>query len=265
MSIVEANGLDIYYERTAKKEYKALFYIGGTASDLRNRPNILDSPLKENFEIIAYDQRGLGQTSQPEGKYTMQDYADDAAALLDALGIEQIDVLGVSFGGMVAQELVLRHPHKVSRLILACTSSGGQGGSSYPLHEMEALEGEEKVEKILQLYDLKITPMWIKENNEAWKKIKKVALEKGMGKSYSPGIFKQLMARKSHNTFDRLKEIKKPVFLAGGQFDGLCPLKNMETLQKNIIDSELKFYQGGHIFLAEDPDAFKDISHWLLK
>jgi len=264
MSNIEVNGLDIYYERTEKKEGGPLLYIGGTAGDLRRKPNILDSPLVEDFEVIAYDQRGLGQTSQPSGDYTMQDYADDAAALLEALGIDQIPVLGVSFGGMVAQELVLRHPNKVSKLVLSCTSTGGDGGSSYPLHVLDEMEGEEKIEKILKLYDLRFTPSWTEENKKDWEQRKKMASEGGMGKTYAQNIMKQLMARKGHNTFSRLKEIKKPVFIMGGEFDGLSPMENMKIMHSNISKSELSFYKGGHLFLAEDRSAFKDISEWLL-
>ena len=265
MSSIKVNDLDIYFERTAKTNSGPLLYIGGTAGDLRVKPNILDSSLGKTFEVIAYDQRGLGQTSKPEGNYTMQNYADDAAGLLDELGIEQISVLGVSFGGMVAQEFALRHPHKVTKLVLSCTSSGGAGGSSYPLHELDSIEGEEKIEKVLKLYDLRITDSWIKENPETWKQIKKAAAEKGMDKKYAPNVLKQLNARKSHDTFEKLSEIKKPVLITGGKYDGLAPMKNMQTLQELISGSELKFYEGGHIFLAEDPLAFKDIAEWLLK
>ena len=95
-----------------------LLFIGGTGGDLRNKPNQLDSPLSEHFEIISYDQRGLGQTSKPSGSYSMQQYADDAASLLDELHIDTIPVMGVSFGGMVAQEFIKRHPSRVSKLVL---------------------------------------------------------------------------------------------------------------------------------------------------
>ncbi len=121
MSLVETHELSIYYERSAKQNNGPLLYIGGTGGDLRNKPNQLDSPLKDSFEIISYDQRGLGQTSKPKNKYTMKQYANDAADLIDKLGFSKLPVMGVSFGGMVAQELAIRHPDKVSKLVLACT------------------------------------------------------------------------------------------------------------------------------------------------
>lgn len=264
MGFIETTDLSIYHERSQRTENGPLLYIGGTAGDLRSKPNIMDSPLINDFEVIAYDQRGLGQTSKPENPYTMKNYADDAAGFLDALGINKIAVLGASFGGMVAQEFVLRHPTRVTKLVLACTSSGGAGGPSYPLHSLESLKGEEKIEKILRLYDTRITDSWIQKNSENWEQLKSAASKKGMGEPYSENVLKQLMARKGHDTFDRLKVIERETFLLGGEFDGISPKKNMEMLTKNISGSKLKFYQGGHLFLGEDPSGFLDITEWLL-
>ena len=164
MPIISTKELDIYFERSLPNENGPILYIGGTGGDLRNKPNQLDSPLTDSFEVISYDQRGLGQTSNPSGSYTMQQYADDAAHLMEGLNLTSIPVIGVSFGGMVAQELVKRHPDKVSKLVLMCTSSGGEGGSSYPLHELELLDEEDKLEANIRKNDLRITDAWISQN-----------------------------------------------------------------------------------------------------
>src|SRR5215216_1845445 len=143
--------LDIYYE--TQGQGPRLLYIGGSGADLRRPPTVFDSPLPASFEVLAYDQRGLGQTSAPDVPYTMADYADDAAALLDAVGWASAHVFGVSFGGMVAQELAIRYPGRVDRLVLACSSSGGKGGSSYPIEEFAELPMDERMRRHLPVQD----------------------------------------------------------------------------------------------------------------
>ena len=163
MSLIKTQELSIYYERSSERENGPLLYIGGTGGDLRNKPNQMDSPLKNFFELISYDQRGLGQTSKPNEVYTMKQYADDAADFMDKLDLPRLPVMGVSFGGMVAQELAIRYPDKISKLVLACTSSGGKGGSSYPLHELQKQDEETRLETNIKINDLRISDKWIKK------------------------------------------------------------------------------------------------------
>ena len=99
--------------------------------------------MANNFEILSFGQRGLGQSNRPDICYSMEDYTDDVASLLKTLDWEGWNIIGVSFEGMVAQELALRHAHCVGRLVLCCTSSGGAGGHSYPLHAMTNLSNDE--------------------------------------------------------------------------------------------------------------------------
>ena len=86
---------------------------------MRRKPSVLESPLARRFTLLAYDQRGLGQSSKPDRAYRMADYAGDAAQMMEAVGWSSARVLGISFGGMVAQEFALRYPQKVERLALA--------------------------------------------------------------------------------------------------------------------------------------------------
>ena len=264
MSIISTKELDIYFERSASKANGPLLYIGGTGGDLRNKPNQLDSPITKFFEVISYDQRGLGQTSKPPGQYSMQQYADDAANLLDELELENIPVVGVSFGGMVAQELIKRHPRKVSKLVLACTSAGGYGGSSYPLHELELLEEEERLERFIMINDLRISESWVLENEEQFNSLKINSRNRNPYKPDPENLLKQLLARKDHNTFEDLRHIDIPVFLMGGKYDGIAPVSNMEAMHEEIKDSKLKFYEGGHLFLIQDKNAFQELIEWLL-
>src|ERR1700761_102974 len=147
MPTARANGLTLYYERAG--EGPPLLFISGTGGDLRVKPNVFDGPLAKAFDLVAYDQRGLGRSAKPDVDYTMADYADDAAALMDHLGWERERVIGVSFGGMAARELALRHPGRVERLVFACTSPGGAGGASYPFHQIQHLTGEARGRHLL--------------------------------------------------------------------------------------------------------------------
>ena len=264
MAIISTKDLDIYFERSTPRANGPLLFIGGTGGDLRNKPNQLDSPLSEHFEIISYDQRGLGKTSKPSGSYSMQQYADDAASLLDELHIDTIPVIGVSFGGMVAQEFIKRHPSRVSKLVLACTSSGGDGGSSYPLHELEELNEEEKLDLSIKINDLRITDAWIKQNKNLWQSIKEQAKNRNAFKPQPRYLLKQLLARKDHNTYEDLDDINTPTFLLGGKYDGIAPMLNMEKMHQKIDNSKLEFYEGGHLFLIQDTNAFQDIINWLI-
>ena len=266
MAYVQANGIRMYWERAGQGD--PLLFISGSGGESRhcalpNKPNQFDSRLGGAFDLICYDQRGLGQTENPPGQFTMAQYADDAAALLDALGIPRIAMIGVSFGGMVGQELLLRHPQKVSAAVLACTSSGGEGGASYPLHELSHLPRRARAEAHLKVSDTRHTDERIAQDPERWERLVAMTLEREQSDRDLDGAAKQLEARRHHDTFGRLKDIQVPVLLTGGRFDGIAPPSNMQALNDQIPQSELRFYEGGHLFLIQDKRAYQDIITWL--
>lgn len=265
MSLLSANGINLYYE-TAKPAVgtgERLLFIGGTGGDLRNRPNVFDGPLAADFELLTYDQRGLGRSDKPECDYSMADYADDAAALLEALGWHRVAVMGVSFGGMVAQELALRHPQRVSRLVLACTSSGGAGGASYPLHELEALPEAQRLARQIELSDLRCDRAWREAEPLRWQALVDRARSARRVDRHDGGAARQLAARAGHDTWARLPGLQMPVLLAGGRFDGIAPVANMTALADRIPGSTLQFFTGGHLFLIQDAAAYPFIIQWL--
>lgn len=142
MAFISVRDIRVYYEIHGKGP--RVLFIDGTGGDLRRKPRIFDSPVVEHFEVLAHDQRGLGQTDCPDIPYTMADYAMDADALLEEIGWNKCSVLGKSFGGMVAQEFALRYPDRIERMVIACTSSGGADGDCYPLHEFGNLSPQER-------------------------------------------------------------------------------------------------------------------------
>jgi 3-oxoadipate enol-lactonase len=265
MPFVSVRDIRIYYEIHGTGE--RLFYIGGSGGDLRRRPSIFDSPLAERFEILAYDQRGLGRTGGPDMPCTMEDYARDADGLLAAVGWNRCSVMGVSFGGMVAQEFALRFPERVERLVLACTSSGGAGGASYPLHELESLPVREKALKMVLLGDTRRDAAWRAAHPERLEGLVDQAEEAmaiGTDKlERDAGARRQLEARRGHDTYDRLPVLRMPVFVCGGRYDGIAPPANLETIRRRIPRSRFELFEGGHLFLLQDPKAFERIIAFL--
>jgi len=257
--------VELYYEVAGTGP--RLLLISGTGSDLRAPPRVFDGPLADLFEIAAYDQRGLGQSSIPPGPYTMADYADDAAGLLDALSWTDALVMGISFGGMVAQELALRHPTRVRRLVLACTSSGGDGGASYPLHELADLPEEDRTARHLELADTRYDAAWRAGHPEEWRSLSKLMRDRATIGGDEPGRAEgaalQLDARRCHDTWDRLRGIDCPTFVCGGVHDGIAPPANARHLASAIPGATLQLFEGGHLFLLQDRAAWPAITAFL--
>lgn len=265
MPLVKTSTLAVNVEE--KGDGSPVLFISGTGGDLRQRPNVLDGPLAQTRHVIAYDQRGLGQTEKPAGPYSMEDYGDDAANLLDALGFDQVDVVGVSFGGMVAQHLAIRHPHKVKKLVLCCTSPGGDM-PSYPFHELpDDLSPVERMMKLMHISDTRRDQQWQADNPDSVKKMVEMTeatvIEDHNNPDARMGARLQLEARANHDTSNDLPAINLPTLICAGKYDGIAPAENQEKLQSLIQGSQLKWYKGGHMFLIQDKQAWKDIVEYL--
>jgi 3-oxoadipate enol-lactonase len=266
MPFITVRDLQMYYEIRGKGP--RLLVISGTGGDLRRSPSIFEMPIAQHFEILAYDQRGLGQTSRPDIPYTMVDYADDTNALLEAVGWDRCLVMGISFGGMVAQVFALRFPHRVERLVLASTTSGGAGGTSYPLHEFADLTLEEYARRILCLSDMRRDAVWQAANPAQFQLLLDQTLAGLRVGADEPGrqmgVRRQLEARALHDTYDRLSNLRMPVYICGGRYDGIATPANLEAMQKQIPGARLELFEGGHLFFIQDPLAFECIIAFLL-
>jgi 3-oxoadipate enol-lactonase len=263
MPHTQINGLDLYYERAGAGP--PLLFISGTGGDLRVQPNVFASPMAKAFDLLAYDQRGLGRTSKPDEPYSMAQYADDAAVLMDDQGWDAALVVGVSFGGMVAQELVLRHPEKVKRLVLACTSPGGAGGASYPFHEIEHLKGEDRGRHLIPISDARRDAAWAAAHPADYAAfIALAAADPYAGEpGRAAGAHRQLEARAAHDTWDRLPDIACPVLIAAGRYDGIALPATQEKMAARIPGAELQWFEGGHLFMIQDRTAYPAIIGFL--
>jgi 3-oxoadipate enol-lactonase len=267
LQTVSSNGLNFAVERSGDGE--PLLFLGGTGWDLRDRPNPLDGPLAKQFEVILFDQRGMGQSDKPLTDYSMADYAEDAAGILDALGIASAHVVGFSFGGMVAQELSIRHPDKVRRLVLAGTTSGGAGGSSYPIQEFLDLDAETRARRGLEVMDTRFTPAWQAENpKEAARMIRErmiLAARRADDAALEAGKRRQLMARAQHDCFDRLARIQSPTLVIAGEHDGQAPVALARNLANGIRNARFVVVPGAHhTLLGGAPHAYQAMLEFLM-
>ena len=255
MPTAQMGDIALYYERAGSGPPP--LFISGTGGDLRAKPNVFSGPLGKTFDLLAYDQRGLGQSSKPDQPYTMADYGDDAAALMEQVGWSSGLVVGVSFGGMVAQELALRHPDKVQRLVLACTSPGGAGGSSYPFHDIGHLTGEDRARHLLPISDMRRDETWAREHPDEHAAMIAFAAADPFGDEpgHRVGALRQLEARAGHDAWDRLADIRCPTLIAAGAHDGIAPLTTQRGMAARIPGAKLEVFEGGHLFMLQDRRA----------
>ncbi len=264
MPLVRANGIDVNYERAGSGP--RLLFINGSGATLENTAGLLGL-YSSQFDVVAFDQRGLGKTSAPPGPYTMADYAADALALTEAIGWDRFRLVGVSFGGMVAQELAVTVPERIERLALMCTSPGGAGGSSYPLHTLESMPPEDQSEIWLRILDTRFTPEWLASHDDDRMLAEMVARRPLDPKpdDVRRGELLQLEARAHHDVFDRLRRIACPTLVACGRSDGIAPLDNGQAIAARIPGAELRIYEGGHIFFIQDQRAYPEVLEFLAR
>ncbi len=257
MPFVRVRDIEVCYQ--IEGSGPRLLKIWGTGGDLRRPATDFDRRLADHFTVLAFDQRGMGRSGKPARDYSMADYADDAAALLEVLGWTSAAVLGYSFGGMVAQELALRHPARVERLVLMSTTAGGAGGMSYPMHELAALPDEARVKRFLELADRRRTPQWQEANPALWVTLLGdglAALRQGDDDPAArDGARRQMEARRHHDTWDRLPQLRMPVSVFAGCHDEIAPPSAQFRLAEGVAGADYREFNGGHLFFVQDAAA----------
>ena len=259
MPVFRHDGCDLHHEIRGEGT-RVLFFNGSGASIESSAPLI--GALAKTMQVLVHDQRGLGRSSVPDGPYTMAQYAADGHALMRHVGWERCTVIGISFGGMVAQEFAVTWPDAVERLVLLCTSAGGDAGSSYPLHELAALPPAAALARRVELTDSRFADReWVAERPV------ESAIVRGMTEGADRprtdeqrrGEMLQLQARTGHDVAGRLGRITCPTFVLAGRFDGIAPPANSEAIVARIPGAVMSVYEGGHMFTAQDRRAMADI------
>ncbi|MFC1921480.1 alpha/beta fold hydrolase [Chloroflexota bacterium] len=254
MPVTKVGDININYEIHGEGE--PLLLIMGLGGDLTRWFRILPILAKE-YMVIIFDNRGAGKSDKPDIAYTMEMMADDAAGLLNNIGIDAAHTFGISLGGMIALNYALRHPGKVLSLILGCTRCGGthsindpEGASSALNPELiQVLSPEERARAMMPY-------LWSQEFIDNNPDVVEQHITSSMENPIDfTGYSRQMGAAATHDTFDRLPEIKLPTLVIAGDADRLIPVENSPIIASGIPGAELVILKGiGHGFYTEARD-----------
>ena len=261
MPYADTDGASLYYELRGPEDAPGtpVLFIRGLARSLRYWLDFADG-VAASRRLLLFDNRGLGRSWADSKPFTVARMADDTAAVLDAAGIEQAHVFGISLGGMVAQEFVLRHPGRARSLVLGATTPGPRHGiRPAPQTVLKLLAANalppEKARAIS-------TPLVLARLQGS----QRAALEQKWAEfmSLEPPprwtVLRQLLAAQMHDTWTRLDRIDVPTLCLTGGADRLIPKENSALLAERIPGAEILEMAGcGHDFVADDTRASGDI------
>lgn len=253
MATATVNGTDLHYERRGSGE-PLLLIQGMSGTHASWGEPFLAALEAAGFETLFYDHRGIGNSAVWREPFTLVDLAEDAAGLLDAAGWDTAHVMGISMGGMVAQELALAHPERVRTLTLGCTYAGGPEGVLTSPEVVQALgAGMMSGDRELALrtgYDVNVSAAFaaVEENYAAFH---------AMATSVPapvPVIMLQMQAIGGHDTSARLASITAPTLVVHGTEDRMLPVANGRAIAAAIPGARLELLDAtGHMFWWEHP------------
>jgi pimeloyl-ACP methyl ester carboxylesterase len=244
--------MKLHFERRGEGE--PLLLIQGMSGHSLHWGEPFLTALEPDFDLVAIDHRNTGLSPHVEGPFTLADLADDAIGMLDELGLETAHVMGISMGGMVAQELVLRHPGRVRTLVLGCTYAGGAGQSLTSPEVAQILaEGMQSGDR-----DTAFRAAWSVNVSEEFgaDEANYAAFRAISDQRPVPVevIMRQMQAIMGHDTSARLGEITAPTLVVHGTADRMLPASNGEAIAQLIPGARYVPLEGvGHMFWAEQP------------
>jgi 3-oxoadipate enol-lactonase len=210
--------------------------------------------LARDFEVILFDNRGIGASDAPPGPYTAAELADDVLGVIDEAGLDRVHLLGTSLGGMVAQELVLARPARVERLVLACTTPGGPNAFPIPdgtlalMASAGTLDPEVALRRFVENALAPDAPQELVERILAHRLANLQPLEAWQA---------QAAAGASFDALERLGEIAQPTLVLHGTEDAVVDVRNADLLAERIPHARVELVRGcGHLFFWEQPEWF---------
>jgi pimeloyl-ACP methyl ester carboxylesterase len=251
MPTADVNGVRLYYELRGEGQAPVVV-LHGAQGDARLMEGMVPW-LEGSYRVLLFDQRGLGRSEKPDVEYSAALLADDTAALMELVDFGRAQVIGISMGGMIAQELALRHPERLISLVLGCTSAGGpralQAVQESPAYATRQVSPEERARLLAEsIY----TPRFIQEHPEAVEALLQLRRQAPLD---TVGFRRRMEALQRHDTYDRLGAIRCPTLVITGALDRLIPAENSRILARRIPGAELVVLEGlGHGFWREAPE-----------
>jgi len=257
MPLATVAGRKVYYELHGEAAGEPLLLLSSMGGSCRGWLALQVPEFAPVRRSLIFEHRGVGESEDPGGPFTTADLADDTAALLDALSIPRADVLGQFMGGMVAQELALRHPERVRRLVLVGTYARPDAKRRLLFEKWRAMARDGVSPEVFVRERL----LWTLQDET----LEQADLVDAMARSFpdgqlpsSPDLFmRQCDACSGHDTSGRLREISHPTLVICGRQDQLTPPRFHRELADEIPDARLvTLAYGAHLVIAESAERF---------
>jgi len=258
MPTIHTPAAELHYERAGSGE--PLLMIQGMSGTHVSWGEPFLAPLRESFDVIAFDNRGIGLSAPIDGAFTIVEMAEDAAALMDELEIASAHVAGISMGGMIAQELALAHPGRLRSLTLGCTYCGGPGSKLMPKENVEKIAAGmmsgDRDKAIRASWEVNLSPAF-RADESGYAAFHEMATSVPAAKRT---IELQAQAIFGHDTSGRLGEISAPALIVHGTEDGVLPYPNGEQIAALMPRPRFETLEGvGHMFWWEQPERSAEL------
>jgi 3-oxoadipate enol-lactonase len=206
----------------------------------------------DDFRMISFDNRGIGESDVPQGPYTVAQLAGDAVAVLDAAGVERAHVVGASLGGMTAQQIAIAYPERVDRLVLACTTPGGP--HAYPMPEQTVRLFTEAASLPVEVAVRKFVENALASRGSVVDEL----VERRLASPLDPeGWRSQAAAGMGWDADGRLGRIRAPTLVLHGTADNVVDYRNAALLAERIPGARVELLEGaGHMLFWERADDF---------